>query len=300
MLLLLFSAPVVGTPVTVALTGVEGVTTNGVNVASGSTLASSGLASGGPGDGVGSFTPSTTVSTTSTALTGAVGTFGAPVTRAITGVLGTGSPGFVTASISGTSTLTGVGATGSAGSVATANPALVAITGNAATGSPGSVGRAHANPMTSAGASATGATGSFGVSVSGFTITTVLGTGSVGSVGTQKAVALTGPTAAGSAGTLTLTHAQAITTTLGTGAAGVVAGSKSGTASISGVGATTAIGTVRVGDREIVLSSDALVGDVGFVTSSGGDPFPATDLTEVFGENRFIVGSEFSVFVVLP
>ncbi|HMJ59529.1 MAG TPA: hypothetical protein VK467_10345, partial [Gemmatimonadales bacterium] len=76
--------------------------------------------------------------------------------------------------------------------------------------------------------------------------------------------------------------------------------SKSGQSAMVGVGATTTIGVLTLGTRTQGLTAVTTTTSVGSLISTGGDPFPGTNLDEVYGPDRFIVGSEFTVFVVLP
>jgi hypothetical protein len=228
---------------------------------------------------------------------------------ALTGVVGTGSPGTLTPNI--TVAITGNAATGSVGTVAPAlsvgvtgdvgtgstgalSPEIaVALTGNAATGLVGTLSPEIALAL--AGVEGDTATGTLGVAFS-VPLTGVEGDGSVGDVTAPNGVALSGVEGDGQTGVLTPNITVALTGVEGDSATGSLTSAIE--AALSGVGGDSATGTVTPnitvgltgvaaegdtghvtapGDVTVALTGVSAEGDTGALTPSGPQPFNPTD-----------------------
>lgn len=163
-----------------------------------------------------------TVALTGVAATAAVGILGVALSLGLTGVLGTGNVGTVTASVGGDLTLplTGISATGSVGALGPQTS--VPIAGSTATGSIGTV-----SPQTSLAITGLFTTGLAGAlsPASDITLTGDVATGAVGSLSPGTATAVTGVSSSGIVGNISAPIV--LTGVFATGYVGTVTASKS-------------------------------------------------------------------------
>lgn len=159
------------------------------------------------------------------------------VTKALTGVAGTGAVGSVAPAIS--YAVTGNAATGAAGTVVDA--VSYALSGNALTGAVGTVAPALSVALT--GVVGTGAAGTPRANVT-YGLTGIAGTGAVGGVAPEVRRALTGVAATGAVGTVVSNIVYGLTGVAGTGAVGTVTATTGVTHALTGVAATGAVGAV--------------------------------------------------------
>ena len=204
----------------------------------------------------------TTVAITGVAGTSAAGSVAASIAIALTGVLGTSAVGTVSPGVAPVEVaISGVASTSAAGNVSTG--IAIPLTGTESTSAVGSVTQGQSIPIsgvasTSAvgtvtagisvaltGNQATGAVGT--VSVDGAAaeaLTGVENTSAVGSVGLSKSISLSGVAGTSAAGTVGPSLSVSITGDAVTTSVGSVGLSISGTAALTGIEATTGVGSV--------------------------------------------------------
>jgi hypothetical protein len=189
---------------------------------------------------VGTLTPTSgqQVELTGVAASGSVGTIAPVLARAASGNAGTGSVGSVAPTLA--RAIAGEQATGAVGSMAAQDDHVVALSGVQATGSIGEL----TAPVTLIGVQATGAIGNLGsehiVALSG-----VVGTASIGTITPTRSFILSGHQAAGAIGSFaSLSSVVPLTGIPANGQIGSMSGDGAGTASLTGVVGTGAVGSL--------------------------------------------------------
>lgn len=221
--------------VTVALTGVAASAAVGI-VGVALSLALSGILGTGS---VGLAAPESSLAVTGISSTISPGAVSPEISIALTGISGTGAVGTVTPDQGVTAALTGVSASGSVGTVSPGS--AISITGNSSSGAVGTP-----SPSTDAaltGVSATASPGAVGrelaLPISGNAIT-----GAAGSLAPNLDIGLSGAWVTGSPGTTVPSNSPALIGVSATGTTGTVTAPENIIVSITGVSATTSIGSL--------------------------------------------------------
>ena len=244
----------------VSLTGVSGTGAVGTSTAKVS-VSPTGVAGTGA---AGTSTAKVSVSPTGVAGTGAAGTSKVQVSASPTGVAGTGATGAPTDTISSSVSLTGVAGTGAAGIETPGSGSVVQIVGVSGTGVAGVASDDYSSNVALTGVSATSAAGSVSPGVNqSASLSGVSATGAVGTSTVKVSALPTGVAGTGVAGTSTAQLSVSITGVAGTSAVGAVSPASN---PLFGASATTAAGTLTIGDTSnVAISGVAATGAVGSI-----------------------------------